>query len=115
MKKHPNLRRKNYRKRKRISAAQRRRMEQEVVKLQALAEAGRKLVEAWAPAGNLDEKEQTNLGAIGAMLFASYMSSASSLTSKRSAIAMALRAAYLYGRFHGEFPPKEEPTVAQET
>ena len=109
MKKHPNSRRKKYQKQKRISAVKRRKLEQEVVKLQALAEAGRKLVEAWAPAGNLDEKEQTNLGAIGAMLFASYMSSASSLTSKRSAIAMALRAAYLYGRFHGEFPKKRSP------
>lgn len=79
-------------------------MEKQVVELQAFAEAGRKLIEVWAPAGNLDEKEQNNLGAMGAMLFASYMSSQSGLKAKRAAIAMVLRAAYLYGRFQGELP-----------
>lgn len=79
-------------------------MKEEVSRLQAFAAAGVTLIERWAPAGQLDQTEQGILGAMGASLFASYISSKSGLQAKRAAIAMALRAAYLYGRLGGVFP-----------
>ncbi len=109
MKKKPKQIRNKLKKKKKLTAAQRRRLQNDILQIQALAVAGIGLIEQWAPASNLDEKEEVNLGAMGAALLASYLSNQSGLRAKRAAIAMALRAAYVYGRFQSTSQLQEKP------
>ena len=81
-----------------LNRREQRRLAAQVQRLQAYALKGISLIETYAGASTLSKKEQEDLGAMGAALFASYMSSQSPLSDKRGAITAALYAAFRYGR-----------------
>lgn len=81
-----------------LNRRKQRQLTAQVKQLQAYALQGISLIETYAGASTLSKKEQKDLGAMGAALFASYMSSQSSLIEKRETITAALYAAFRYGR-----------------
>ena len=83
-----------------LSAAQRRKLDRMIDDLQKLAEAGVVVIEKWSISHEVPDPDRQIIAAMGAALFASYISAQSDLAAKRAAITASLLAAYNYGK-HG--------------
>jgi hypothetical protein len=77
---------------------------------QNLIAAGIGFVERWATAVSIPNDALAVLGSAVAYVDAVVMGNAPNKV-RRNAIALALRAAYLYGKLDGKLPKKEKPRV----
>lgn len=77
---------------------------------QGLVEAGIGFVNRWSNAVAIPKKELALLGTAVAYVDAVHMGNSTPQV-RRNAIALALRAAYLYGKLEGKLPKKESPRV----
>ena len=97
-----------------------RQVSEQIQKYNKLVEAGIKIAQLWALAANIIPEHIKVLSALLSFVDASYYSNKEA-KAKRDAIGLALRAAYLLGKFNGELPePTEVPGTtavedAQET
>lgn len=94
-----------------LSAAQRRKLDKMIDDLQKLAEAGVVIIEKWSVSHEVPNQDRQIIAAMGAALFASYMSPSSDLAAKRAAITATLLAAYNYGKYGDT---SDTDTAAQE-
>ncbi len=103
--------------RQRASRLQHRLKEQAVKKqieaFNRLVEAGIGLVKYWALAGDIEEDHIAILSALLAFTDSSYYSD-KPRKAKTDALGLALRAAYLYGKFGGVAPHEPQPETETE-
>lgn len=96
---------------KKLTAVQEQHLDKVQEQFIAMAHAGIDLINRYG-VGELQKDESQTLAAMGAALFASYFSSQSSLTAKKTAIGVVLRAAFCYGQECGKMAVYNEESAA---
>lgn len=78
---------------------------------ETLVQTGIGFIQRWANAASISDKNLSLIGAATAYVESTFLGTHSAAV-RRQAIALALRAAYLYGKLDGKLPEAEEPRVS---
>ena len=86
-------------------------MKNQLEAFEELVAVGANIVQRWAPAADVGEPHISILMALQTFVDAAYASKKSQ-TAKSQAVSVALRAAYLYGRFGSKLPKQPRKPIA---